>query len=218
MTADQTKLLARLLEVTRNLSTMVDLETYLQSILSAATELTDSETASLMEYDEAAHELRFKFVPWFHREAISSEKIPLNTSAAGWIFLHVKPLVIDDVKNDPRHYGKIDELCEFTTRSLLGVPLIWRGRPMGVFEIFNKAGDSHYTEEDIFIVETLASLAMTALQNDVLENNVISAQDEVRGLDRLKSEFIAITSHELRTPLGLILGHATFLRELVGKD
>jgi len=59
---------------------------------------------------------------------------------------------------------------------------------------------------------------MTALQNDVLENNVISAQDEVRGLDRLKSEFIAITSHELRTPLGLILGHATFLRELVGKD
>ena len=34
----------------------------------------------------------------------------------------------------------------------------------------------------------------------------------------LKNEFIAITSHELRTPLGLILGHATFLRELVGND
>jgi signal transduction histidine kinase len=35
-------------------------------------------------------------------------------------------------------------------------------------------------------------------------------------LDRLKSDFIAITSHELRTPLGLILGHATFLREIIG--
>ena len=34
----------------------------------------------------------------------------------------------------------------------------------------------------------------------------------------LKSDFIAITSHELRTPLGLILGHATFLRELLGKE
>jgi len=218
MALDQTKLLTRLLEVTRNLSTMVDIETYLQSVLSAATELTDSETASLMEYDEASQELRFKYVPWFHREAISSAKIPLNASAAGWIFLHVKPLVIDDAKSDPRHYGKIDDLASFTTRSLLGVPLILHGRPMGVFEVFNKAGGAQYTEEDIFILETLASLAMTALQNEMLESNVLSSQAEARDLDRLKNEFIAITSHELRTPLGLILGHSTFLRELVGNE
>ena len=218
MTVDQSKTLARLLEITRNLSVMVDLETYVQSILSAAVELTESEVASLMEYNEISHELRFKYVPWFHREAISSAQIPLNESAAGWVFLHVKPLVINDAKNDPRHYGKIDELTGFTTRSLLGVPLIFHGRPIGVFEVFNKSNGSHYTEEDIFILESLASLATTALQNDVLENNAILSQSESHDLDRLKNEFIAITSHELRTPLGLILGHATFLRELVGRD
>jgi signal transduction histidine kinase len=218
MAVDQTKLLSRLLEVTRNLSTTVDLETYLQSILSAATELTESETASLMEYDETSKQLRFKYVPWFHREAISSAKVPVNASIAGWIFLHVKPLVIDDVKNDPRHYKKIDELANFTTRSLLGVPLILHGRPIGVFEIFNKTGDAPYTEEDIFIVETLASLVTAALQTDLLESTAASSQDGTRDLDRLKSEFIAITSHELRTPLGLILGHATFLRELIGPE
>ena len=218
MAVDQTKLLTRLLEITRNLSAMVDLETYLQSILSAATELTDSETASLMEYDDVAQELRFKYVPWFHREAIISAKIPLNSSAAGWIFLNVKPLVIDDAKSDPRHYGKIDDLASFTTRSLLGVPLILHGRPMGVVEVFNKAGGFQYTEEDVFILETLASLAMVALQNNMLESNALAFQNEARDLDRLKNEFIAITSHELRTPLGLILGHSTFLRELVGDD
>ncbi len=218
MAVDQNKLLTRLLEVTRNLSSMVDLETYLQSILSAATELTDSETASIMEYDDAAQELRFKYVPWFHREAIGSEKIPINESAAGWAFMHVKPIVIDDVKNDPRHYGKIDSLANFTTLSLLGVPLILHGKPVGVFEVFNKSGGSRYTEEDIFILETLASLAATAMQNDMLENTMTSSQDGARDLDRLKNEFIAITSHELRTPLGLILGHSTFLRELVGDE
>src|SRR6266542_116848 len=114
MAVDQTKTLARLMEITRNLSAMVDLETYVHSILSAAAELTDSEIASLLEYDESAQELRFKYVPWFHREAIGSARVPLNESVAGWIFLHVKPLVIDDVKNDPRHYGKIDELTGFT--------------------------------------------------------------------------------------------------------
>jgi signal transduction histidine kinase len=86
-----------------------------------------------------------------------------------------------------------------------------------VFEVFNKTR-GNFTAEDISVLETLASLVTTAMQNDVLEGNVISSQNESRDLDRLKNEFIAITSHELRTPLGLILGHATFLRELVGGE
>ena len=218
MTITQSQLLARLLEVTRALSTMVDLETYLRTILSAAAELTESETASLMEYDETTRELYFKYVPWFHRDAISSARIPLNESAAGWVFLNVKPLIINDVKNDTRHYSKIDELAGFSTRSLLSVPLLLHGRPVGVFEVFNRQSNSYYTEDDIAILEALAALATTAMQNDMLEGNVISYQNETRGLDKLKNEFIAITSHELRTPLGLILGHSTFLRELIGQQ
>lgn len=218
MAVDQVKLLARLLEVTSNLSTVVDLDAYLQSILSAATELTDSETASLMEYDEAAQEFFFRYVPWFHRDSLKDARVPLNGSAAGWVFLHIKPLAINDVRTDTRHFSKIDELAGFVTRSILVVPLVLHGKPIGAFEVFNKVDDAHYTEEDILVLETLASLATTAMQNNILENNAQSSQDEARDLDRLKNEFIAITSHELRTPLGLILGHATFLRELVSGD
>lgn len=218
MAIDQTKLLARLLEVTRNLSIVADIETYLQSILSAATELTESETASLMEYDEPTQEFYFKYVPWFHREAIGAARIPLDKSAAGWVFLQVKPLVINDVQSDERHFREIDQLAGFTTHSLLGVPLILHGKPVGVLEVFNKSANANYTEEDILVLESLASLASTAIQNDMLENTMISSKDESRELERLKNEFIAITSHELRTPLGLILGHSTFLRELVGGD
>jgi signal transduction histidine kinase len=100
----------------------------------------------------------------------------------------------------------------------LGVPLILHGKPVGVFEVFNKADPGKFTEEDILVMETLASLAATALQNDLLESAMQSSHGEARDFSRLKNEFIAITSHELRTPLGLILGHATFLRELVGGD
>jgi len=43
-------------------------------------------------------------------------------------------------------------------------------------------------------------------------------QNRLKDVERLKDEFIAITSHELRTPLGLVLGHATFLREMLRGD
>jgi len=216
MTIDSLKTLERLLEVSRGLGYQVEIETYLQSLLSAAAELTESESASLLEYDEAAQEFYFRYVPWFHRDAIRSARVPLSGSVAGWVFLNVKPLVIDDVSKDKRHYKKIDELADFTTKSVLAVPLIVHGKPVGIFEVFNKK--EKYSGGDILVLESLAALAATALQNEMLEKSVLSSQDEARELDRLKNEFIAITSHELRTPLGLILGHATFLKELLGNE
>ncbi|MBM4427357.1 MAG: GAF domain-containing sensor histidine kinase, partial [Chloroflexi bacterium] len=210
------KTLERLLEVSRGLGYQVEIETYLQSLLSAAAELTESESASLLEYDEAAQEFYFRYVPWFHRDAIRSARVPLSGSVAGWVFLNVKPLVFDDVSKDKRHYKKIDELADFTTKSVLAVPLIVHGKPVGIFEVFNKK--EKYSGGDILVLESLAALAATALQNEMLEKSVLSSQDEARELDRLKNEFIAITSHELRTPLGLILGHATFLKELLGNE
>ncbi|MFN8412845.1 MAG: ATP-binding protein [Anaerolineales bacterium] len=215
---DQVKILERLLEITRNLSATVDLETYIHSVVSAAVELTESESASIMEYDEVSQEFFFRFVPWFHRDSIKDARVPLNDSVAGWVFIHEKPLALPDAKSDPRHYSKIDSLSNFTTTSLLGVPLVLHGRPMGVFEVFNKTNGANYTEEDILVMETLASLASTAMQNHLLEQNAQSSLDDAKELDRLKNEFIAITSHELRTPLGLILGHSTFLRELVSSE
>jgi len=86
-----------------------------------------------------------------------------------------------------------------------------------VLEAVNKAS-AHYTEEDITILETLAVSAALAIQNINLQRRIEASFSELSELDRLKSGFIAITSHELRTPLGLILGHATFLRELLGEQ
>ena len=93
-----------------------------------------------------------------------------------------------------------------------------KGRPLGVLEVVNKIGDTHYTEDDAIILETLAAPAALAVHNADLQRRIEAGDSEIAELDRLKSDFIAITSHELRTPLGLILGHATFLRELLSEE
>ncbi len=211
-TAERQKRLERLLEVTRNLSAALDLEPFLQSIISVACELTESESASILEFDETGRSLRFLAVPFFHREILRGMQVPLEGSIAGWTVQNAQPVIIPDTAADKRHFKEADRHSGFSTRNLLAVPILFRGQPVGVLEAVNKAG-VHYTEDDLTILETLASLAALSLRNAALEQRIRTFHDEMAELDRLKNNFIAITSHELRTPLGLILGHATFLRE-----
>ncbi|HET9905720.1 MAG TPA: GAF domain-containing sensor histidine kinase [Anaerolineales bacterium] len=210
--------LERLLEVVRGLTTAPDLEAFLQSIISEATELTNSELASILEYDETAEELRFLAVHWFQRDMLRPLGVPLEDSAAGWVYRKGQPLIIQDVKVDKRHFKVIDRVTKHVTHSLAAVPLMVRGEVVGVLEALNKKDDAHYTEEDLTILATLAALAAQAIKNATLQRKVKAATIELAELERLKADFIAITSHELRTPLGLILGHATFLQELTGSE
>ena len=208
--------LERLLEVVRGLTTAPDLETFLQTIISEATELTNSELSSILEYDETTEELRFLAMQWFERDLLRPMGVPLEGSAAGWVFRKGQPLIIQNVKVDKRHFKVVDRMTNHETQSLVAVPLMVRGEIVGVLEALNKKDDAHYTEEDLTILETLGALAAQAMQNVDLMRKVRASKVEVAELERLKTDFIAITSHELRTPLGLILGHATFLREMAG--
>jgi len=210
--------LERLLEVVRGLTTAPDLDTFLQTIISEATELTNSELASILEYDENASELRFLAMQWFERDLLRPVGIPLEGSAAGWVFRKGQPLIIQDVHADQRHFKVVDRMTNHQTQSLVAVPLMVRGQVVGVLEALNKKDNAHYTEEDLTLLETLGALAAQAMENVDLAKKVRVAKIQLAELERLKTDFIAITSHELRTPLGLILGHSTFLRELVGEE
>ena len=205
--------LQRMLEISRSLVSTLDIDSLLNIILEASTELTDTEAASIMLLDEKTGELIFAAATGSKREELAHIRVPLDSSIAGTILRERAPLVVSDVEKDPRHYRQAAQSAGFDTRSILGVPMLIKDRPIGVVEALNKKNGQYFSEDDIQVLTTFANQAAVAIENARLVAALRKAYQKLNDLDRRKSDFIAIASHELRTPLNLILGYAAMLRE-----
>ena len=209
----QTDRLQRILQISQILSGTLDLDKLLSLILAAATELTDTESASILLLDKSGSELHFTASSGQPIEKLAELKVPIEGSLAGSILTAGKPMVIQDARHDPRHYGGVDQQIDFVSRSILGVPLMLQDKSIGVLEAVNKSGDGEFSEEDGQVLMALAAQAAVAIANAQLVMALQVAYKQLNEVDRLKSDFIAIASHELRTPLGLILGYAAMLKD-----
>ncbi len=210
--------LERLLEISQNLSAGPELEPFLQSVCAAASDLVGWKSSSILFFDENYRALRFAAGPWSISEPSRTFKISIEKSLAGWVYKHAQAAIVQDACQDPRVYHPLKDEPDFETGSIVAFPLLYNGEPNGVLEaVSDQAGDL-CSPEDIQVLQILAAQAAVALQNALVLEKARDAYEQIVELDQMKSDFIAITSHELRTPLGLILGHATFIREFVSNE
>jgi signal transduction histidine kinase len=204
----------RLAEVCRALGKSANLDSLLQTVVDAVCALTETEFGAVLMYEEETDLLKFVAAPRARKETSRRLRVPLDRSVAGWVYANSKPATIQRAASDPRVNQAIESPLGVEIRSMLAVPLIFRGETIGVLEAFNKKNNP-FSNDDVLILETLAAQASVATLSTVLMDETERAYDEVQELEKMKSNFIAIASHELRTPLGLVLGHATFLNENV---
>lgn len=186
----------RLIEISKQLNSTFDHMTLLRQITSAATELTDSQEASILLLDEATGALRFAITTNKDPNAMEEIIVPLEGSTAGWIVTHGEPRVIEDTKSEPTHFQGVDNAIEFRTRNLLGVPMKTHKEVIGTLQAVNKRDNQKYNEMDVNALTTLASLAAIAIENARLFR---------------QSDFVAEMVHELRTPLQSLKTSTTLL-------
>ncbi len=208
---------SRLVEISVTLNSTLDLNRLLQFIIDSAADLLDGEAASILLVDEKTKDLYFAAATGADPEELAKIPVPLDSSLAGTVFREDRPLIINEVAGDPRHFSLVGEQIDFDTRSLIGVPMRIQDKVTGVLEAVNKR-QGMFNETDLKTLSVIASQAAVAINNARLVDALQRAYDELGKLDRLKSEFISIASHELRTPLALILGYASILKEDAGEE
>jgi signal transduction histidine kinase len=187
--------LRRLLEISTKLSSTLDIEQLLLMIVRAATELVDTEVASIMLLEEKTGELYFVAASDMANPV--KVKIPKEASLAGHVVQTKHPFISNDVQQDVRHFSVVDEATRFSTRSMVGVPLLSKGAVIGVLEALNKRDDAPYSEEDVMILQALASQATVAIENARLFQ---------------QSDLLAEVMHELKTPLMALIASSELLK------
>ena len=204
--------IAQLVEISAILNSTLKPELLLQNILESAADLLDCCIISILLYDEREKELRFAATSSVNIDQLEQIPVPLDNSLAGTIYTENRHLVINNTKDDPRHYDEVGDEVGLQVDSLLGVPMRIKDRVTGVIEALNKE-EGDFTDFDVSLLLVVASQAAISMHNAQLIQALQKANIELSQADKLKRDLMAVASHELRTPLGNILGYATLLYE-----
>jgi len=184
----------RLIDISRDLASTLDLDVLLDRIVKAASDITAAEAASILLFDNTARQLYFQVATNIDKPTMRGLVVPLEGSIAGWIVINQKSVRLDDVQSDTRYFGDIERSTGFPTKSMLGIPLITKNKVVGVLEALNKK-EGKFTTYDENLITVLGAQAAVAIENARLFQ---------------QSDLIAEFVHELRTPLAS-LSTATYL-------
>jgi signal transduction histidine kinase len=184
----------RLIEISRDLASTLDLDILLDDIVRAAADITHAEAASILLYDDTARQLYFQVATNIDEPTMRGLVIPLEKSIAGWIVTNRKSVRIDDAHKDERHFSDVEQSIGYATTSLLGIPLVTKNKVVGVLEVVNKRRGK-FTDPDESMLTVLGAQAAVAIENARLFQ---------------QSDLIQEFVHELRTPLAS-LSTATYL-------
>lgn len=148
-----------------SLHSSLDLHEVLATILESASKVAKSEASTLLLIDEESGDLVFSIPTGPAAEKLADTRIKKGVGIAGWVVKNEKPVILPDVREDPRFHSGVDNMTGFRTRSILSVPLRVKGKVIGVLEALNKEEGLTFSKDDVLLFTVFADHAALAIEN-----------------------------------------------------
>jgi len=167
----------KLLAVGQIITSEMSMERLFDLVMAETNKIIGSERSSVFLHDERQGDLFTLVATGLEQGQI---RIQADKGVAGYVFKQRAPLVIEDVREDPRFFAEVDLQSGFRTRSILALPLINReGTCIGVLEALNKIS-GNFSESDIEILSTIAGYVAIALENAKLYRDVTETSEKLK--------------------------------------
>ncbi|MBL7141120.1 MAG: GAF domain-containing protein [Planctomycetes bacterium] len=158
--------LEALTRVSQMIAGNLDLPALLRSAIRAGADAMNAEACSILLQDAAGNALRFHIVDGPQTGGLTEATVPIDDhSIAGWVAKHQRPALVPDAYQDNRFTPAYDARTGFHTRSVICVPLVAKGRPLGVIQVLNRLDGRSFDEADLDLAQAVASLIAVAIHN-----------------------------------------------------
>jgi diguanylate cyclase (GGDEF)-like protein len=151
-------------DVAKALTSSLDLDSILQTIMEKMAEYFRPDTWSLLMVDEDHDELYFAIAVGEAAEALKSVRLKVGEGIAGWVAKHGEQLIVPDVEADPRFAKRIDESTQWETQSIICVPVRSKLRVLGVIQLVN-VDMARFGSQEVFFLQSLCDYAAIAIEN-----------------------------------------------------
>lgn len=199
-------------EILRLATTAQTWDELLETVVDGTRDALRADVSSLYLLDRDGTMLTLAATNGLDRHQIGRARVPFGEGITGRVAATRTPLVITDIKDDPRFlWVRGLDQRRFVT-SMLSVPLDWHDTVVGVLNVQTEQR-REFTDGDVAQLSAIADILAGIVEKGRLQQEAEAQVRQLQALDQARTELIALVTHELRTPLAVVRAYTDLLAE-----
>jgi signal transduction histidine kinase len=210
--AEQLEHLRFLHEIAKLATTARTWDELLETAVDRTRDVLHADVASLYLLDRDGAYLTLAVTNGLDRFQIGRARVPFGEGVTGRVAADRRPLVIPDVKADPRFLWVRGIDQRRFVASMLSVPLTWHDQIVGVLNVQTEQPRT-FSDDDVAQLGAVADLLAGIIEKGRQQSEAEARVEALKAIDEARSELIALVTHELRTPLAVVRAYADLLAD-----